>query len=183
MASILLLSGSPAASSRSAALLEHARQRFIAAGLTAHFAGLRDFPAEDLVLGKYDSPAFEPLKQRLAESAAVVIGTPIYKASLTGGLKALLDILPQTALRGKIVLPVATGGSPAHQLAIDFAIKPILAALGATDQHQGVYVTDKQLNVGANGQLAFADEELRVRFEEAISRLVAQVKSSALQTV
>ncbi len=65
--------------------------------------------------------------------SAVVVATPIYKAAYTGGLKALFDILPQSALRGKTVLPLATGGSPAHLLAIDYALKPVLSALGASD--------------------------------------------------
>lgn len=175
MPSILLLSGSPSASSRSGALLEYARQHFASAGLDATILGLRDFPAEDLILGKYDSPAFDTVKRLLAEADAVVVATPIYKASFTGGLKALLDILPQSALRGKTVLPLATGGSPAHQLAIDYALKPVLSALGATDLLQGVYVVDKQLKVAANGQLEFADEELRTRFTEAVAQLTGIV--------
>ncbi len=171
MPSILLFSGSPSATSRSAALLEHARRYFLDAGLAAQTFGLRDFPAEDLILGKYDSPAFDEVKRLLAEASAVVVATPVYKAAYSGGLKTLLDILPQTALRGKTVLPLVTGGSPAHQLAIDYALKPVLSALGATDLLQGVYIVDKQLAVGTEGQLEFADDELRVRFHDAIAQL------------
>jgi FMN reductase len=175
MPSILLLSGSPSATSRSAALLEYARQHFLAAGITAQTFGLRDFPAEDLILGKYDSPAFDEVKRLLAKASAVVVATPVYKAAYSGGLKTLLDILPQAALRGKTVLPVATGGSPAHQLAIDYALKPVLSALGATDLLQGVYVVDKQLKLAANGQLEFADDELRARFHDAVAQLTGIV--------
>ena len=177
MASILLVSGSPSATSRSHALLEHARRHFSAAGLNAHLVGLRDFPAEDLILGKYDSPAFTQVKRLLDEASAVVVATPIYKAAYSGGLKALLDILPQSALRGKTVLPIATGGSPAHQLAIDFSLKPVLSALGATDLLQGVYVVEKQLKVGSDGSIEFLDDELRTRFHDAIELLAASLKS------
>jgi FMN reductase len=175
MPSILLFSGSPSATSRSAALLEYARQHFLAAGIAAQTFGLRDFPAEDLIFGKYDSPAFDEVKRLLAEASAVVVATPVYKAAYSGGLKALLDILPQAALRGKTVLPLATGGSPAHQLAIDYALKPVLSALGATDLLQGVYVVDKQLKLAANGQLEFADDELRARFHDAVAQLTGIV--------
>lgn len=175
MSSIILLSGSPSANSRSSALLEYARQHFASVGLEAHQFGLSDFPAEDLVFGKYDSPAFDRIKRLLAAAEAVVIATPVYKASFTGGLKAILDILPQAALRGKTVLPLATGGSPAHQLAIDYALKPVLSALGATDLLQGVYIVDKQLQVTADGQLQFVDQELRTRFVEAVAQLAGIV--------
>ena len=175
MASIVLISGSASPSSRSAALLEHARRQFIASGLQADLFGLRDFPSDDLLYAKYDSPAFERLKKSLDAATAVVIATPVYKASYTGGLKTILDVFPQSALREKTVLPLATGGSTAHQLAIDYALKPVLSALGATDLLQGVYVVDKQLTVKADGTLDFADEELAARFKNALEHLIGLV--------
>lgn len=176
MPSVLLLSGSPSLHSRSSALLAHAQRTFLAAGLDATVRSVRDFPADDLIHARYDSPAFAEIKALIQAATALVVATPIYKAAYTGSLKALLDILPQTALRGKVVLPIATGGSPAHLLAIDYALKPVLSALGATDLHQGVYVTDKQLTVGPDGQPVFTDTELHARFEEAVARLTAQVR-------
>ena len=73
------------------------------------------------------------------------------------------------------MLPSATGGSPAHPLAIDYALKPVLSALGASDIHQGVYIVDKQLAVGADGSLAFADD-LAERLDNALSLFAAGVK-------
>jgi FMN reductase len=177
MPSIILISGSPSTASRSGSLLEYARRHIVGAGITVNLVGLRDFPAKDLILGKYDSPAFDSVKNLLEEASAVIVATPIYKASFTGGLKALLDILPPAALRGKTVLPLATGGSPAHQLAIDYALKPVLSALGATDLLQGVYVVDSQLKVGTDGQPEFADDTLRTRFEDAVAQLTGIVNS------
>ena len=43
------------------------------------------------------------------------------------------------------MLPLATGGSLAHLLALDYALKPVLAALGARDILDGVYATEAQL--------------------------------------
>src|SRR5256885_12419558 len=42
---------------------------------------------------------------------SVVVATPIYKASYSGVLKSFLDLLPQFGLAGKVVLPLATGGT------------------------------------------------------------------------
>lgn len=175
---ILLLSGSPSSTSRSNALLDRAQARFVDAGIAVTRFGLRDFPPEDLLFGKFDSPVFDSLKKAVDNADAIVVATPVYKAAYTAGLKAILDILPQTALRGKIVLPLVSGGSPAHQLAIDYALKPVLSALGATDLHQGVYFVDKQLALGSDGQLSFGDEALQARFEEALLRLITQVNQT-----
>jgi GNAT superfamily N-acetyltransferase len=70
----------------------------------------------------------------------VVVTTPVYKAAYCGLLKVFLDLLPQYALRGKQVLPLATGGVLAHALAVDYALRPVLTSLGATHVAQGWFV-------------------------------------------
>jgi hypothetical protein len=45
---------------------------------------------------------------------------------------------PQYALRGETVLPLATGGTPAHALVIDYALRPVLTSLGAGAIGQGL---------------------------------------------
>jgi FMN reductase len=170
MSSILLISGSPSTTSRSAAVLEYARRHVVSQGIEARLVSVRDFPAEDLLYGRYDSPVFDELKRLVERATAIVVATPIYKAAYAGGLKALLDILPQYAFRGKTVLPLATGGSPSHQLAIDYALKPVLSALGASDILQGVYIVEKQVTIGGDGSAVFADE-VKERFDAALGEL------------
>ena len=136
--------------------------------------GLRDFPAEDLVLARYDSPAFDEFKAQIAAAAGLVVATPIYKASYAGGLKALLDILPPGSLRGKTVLPIATGGTLAHLLAIDYALKPVLSVLGASDIQQGVYVVDSQFQREEGGDYVL-EAELQARLDDSVAHLVESV--------
>jgi FMN reductase len=169
MPTILLISGSPSPTSKSAAILEYAKLRLIDAKVDARTVSVRDFPPQDLIQGKYDSPSFNELKGWVADAEGVIVATPIYKAAYSGALKTLLDILPQTALKGKTVLPLATGGSPAHLLAIDYSLKPVLSALGATDVLQGVYIVDKEVSLDGD-RLTIADE-LRVRLDEQIDLL------------
>jgi len=138
---------------------------------------VRDFPADDLVLAKYDSPAFDSFKQQVSNTAGIIVSTPIYKAAYTGSLKALLDILPQYAFRGKTILPIASGGSSGHLLAIDYAIKPVLSTLGASDILQGVYLVDQQFRV-ENGQPIIA-EEIQQRLDESLSQFLANLESRA----
>lgn len=183
MSTIVLLSGSPSPSptSRANALVRYATERLAAAGLELVTFGVRDFPAEDLILGKWDSPAFAELHRRTHETAALIVLTPVYKAAYSGGLKTILDMLPQTALRGKTVLPLVLGGSPAHQLVIDYALKPVLSALGATDLLQGVYLVDAQVTTNEQGDLV-VPEELRERLDRSIDRIVAAARGRAVGT-
>ena len=78
--------------------------------------------------------------QRGPDADAIVVATPVYQAAYSGLLKVFLDLLPQFAFRGKAVLPIVTGGSPAHVLAVDYALRPVLANLGAAHIGQGWFV-------------------------------------------
>ncbi|MGA5194026.1 NAD(P)H-dependent oxidoreductase [Streptomyces exfoliatus] len=77
-----------------------------------------------------------------AERAGKLVPRQIYKAAYSGLLKTFLDLLPQHAFAGKPVLPLATGGSPAHVLAPEYALRPILTAFGA-QVCQGRFVLDR----------------------------------------
>ena len=178
MAEILLISGSPTASSKSAALLEYSRGwlRDRSPFETA-LVSVRDFPADDLILAKYDSPSFYVFKQQVSNAAGIIVSTPVYKAAYTGSLKSLLDILPQYAFRGKTILPIASGGSLGHLLAIDYAIKPVLSTLGASDVLQGVYLVDQQFRI-ENDQPVIA-EEVQQRLDESLAQFVANLEIRA----
>lgn len=172
--SIITLAGSPSQRSRSSALLRHAAHALRSRGLDVSELGLRDIPADDLIEGHYGGAAAGALRARVAAADAVLISTPVYKASFSGGLKAVLDLLDEKALAGKVVLPIATGGSPAHLLALEYGLKPVLSALGARHILAGVYATDKQVRVDDDGA-AHIDDDVRLRLDESIDRLADQV--------
>lgn len=111
----------------------------------------------------------------MAAVDAVLISTPVYKASFSGGLKAVLDLLDEKALAGKVVLPIATGGSPAHLLALEYGLKPVLSALGARHILAGVYATDKQVRVDDDGA-SHIDDDVRTRLEDSVERLAEQLR-------
>lgn len=168
---ILSLAGSPSARSRSSSLLRHVAQRLAEHGHDIHELGLQDVPAQDLIAGNYGGAAAVALRARVASAQVLLISTPIYKASLAGGLKALLDLLDEKALAGKVVLPIATGGSPAHLLALEYGLKPVLSALGARHILAGVYATDKDVGFDEDGVLRIA-ETIEARLEEAVQSVV-----------
>ena len=170
---VVLLSGSPAARSRTELLLDHVRQRLEAQQIEVTLLRVRDFPAEDLLHARFDSPAIEHLQAAVASADGLVVGTPVYKASFSGALKVVLDLLPERALANKVVLPLASGGSPAHLLAVDYALKPVLAALKAQEMLSGVFAVDKQITYPEAERPAQIDDELRERLDEALEQLVA----------
>lgn len=120
---VITLAGSPRYPSRSSALLEYARETLTAADIEVCHWHLQNFAPEDLLYARFDNPALQTLNEQLAGADGLIIATPVYKASFSGALKTLLDLLPERALEGKIVLPLATGGTIAHMLAVDYALK------------------------------------------------------------
>ncbi|PKQ39641.1 NADPH-dependent FMN reductase [Pseudomonas sp. YY-1] len=170
---VVLLSGSPAARSRTELLLDYVRQRLEAQHVEVSLLRVRDFPAEDLLHARFDSPAVQQLQAVVASADGLVVGTPVYKASFTGALKVLLDLLPERALAHKVVLPLASGGSPAHLLAVDYALKPVLAALKAQEMLSGVFAVDKQIAYPEGELPAQIDDELRERLDESLEQLAA----------
>jgi FMN reductase len=88
----------------------------------------------------------------IEQADGIIIATPIYKASYSGLLKVFLDLLPQFALAGKAVLPIATGGSVAHLLALDYGLRPVLQSMGARHIVQSLFVPESEMQT-VDGQL------------------------------
>ncbi|MEU8292687.1 NADPH-dependent FMN reductase [Streptomyces pseudogriseolus] len=156
MATVLSVSGSPSATSRTARLLRHLDQRLVAQGHDVIPLDVRALPPEALLHADVHHPAIAETTALFQQADGVVIGTPVYKAAYSGLLKALLDLLPQFALTGKTVLPLATGGTTAHVLAIDYALRPVLNSMGPAHITPGWFTLDKEITVGDDGTLTVA---------------------------
>ena len=160
MTRILTVSGSPRVVSRSAHLLEHVAREVEQVGYDVDVLRLLDLPADALLAGDLSDPVIGASIERLATADGVVIATPVYKAAYTGLLKAWLDLLPQFALAGKTVLPLATGGSLAHALALDYALRPVLQSMGASHVVQGYLVVDRFIESDADGVTTISGDVL-----------------------
>ncbi|PHN33133.1 NADPH-dependent FMN reductase [Pseudomonas sp. ICMP 460] len=165
---VVTLGGSPSQRSRSGVLLEKSRQWLQAKGVEVVSYQIRDFPAEDLLHARFDSPNVIDLLQQVANADGLVIATPVYKASFSGALKTVLDLLPERALAHKIVLPIATGGSIAHMLAVDYALKPVLSALKAQELLHGIFAEDSQIAYAEGSAQAQLVPVLEQRLHEAL---------------
>jgi len=79
---------------------------------------------------------------RLGGCDLAVVASPTYKAAYTGLLKLFLDkIAGGTGLQDVVVVPLMLGGGPAHTLAPELTLRPVLSELGATTL-AGLYLLD-----------------------------------------
>ncbi|MYV64014.1 FMN reductase (NADPH), partial [Streptomyces sp. SID4931] len=104
MATVLSVSGSPSATSRTARLLRHLDADLVAQGHEVIPLDVRTLPADALLGADFAHPEIVRATELFARADGIVIGTPVYKAAYSGLLKTLLDLLPQYALTGKTVL-------------------------------------------------------------------------------
>jgi FMN reductase len=171
--SILLVAGSPSERSRSAALLDAVSQRLRGHGLVERLQ-IRDLSPQALLLGDGTHRSIANAVDQLARARALVIATPVYKAAYSGLLKAVLDLLPQDGLAGKLVLPLATGGSQSHMLALDYALRPVLASMAPRSILPSIYATSDQLGRHADGSLALAPG-IAARVALGVEQLAAEL--------
>ncbi|RHW27903.1 NADPH-dependent oxidoreductase [Nocardioides immobilis] len=73
----------------------------------------------------------------------VVVACPTYKATYTGLLKLFLDRFSVGQLAG-VAVPLMLGAGPAHALAPDIGLRPLLTHLGALVPTPGLYVLENE---------------------------------------
>ncbi|MES2832609.1 MAG: NADPH-dependent FMN reductase [Pseudomonadota bacterium] len=179
---ILLLAGSPSIPSRSTRLMHYAGEKLALLGHRYQRLQVRDLPTTALLHAEFGNAELISAQAWVAQAQAVVIATPIYKAAYSGVLKAFLDLLPQDGLKGKLVLPLATGGSQSHMLAIDYALRPVLTTLGARHVLPGIYATDAQVRWTEESGLAI-DDDIARRINEGVDMLSAGLLASTADRV
>lgn len=177
--SILLIGGSPSVTSRSGRLLANVGARLEQEGLPVETLQVRDLPAEALLHADFTHPQILFALQQVAHAEGIVIATPVYKAAYSGILKAFIDLWPQFGLRGKIVLPLASGGSPAHTLILDYALRPVLASLAPKQVLESIYAVEQQIIWSEESGLTL-DLAIEQRVQEGVSNLIDALSPSQL---
>lgn len=81
--------------------------------------------------------------QTIMDADAIIIGTPIFQASIPATLKNIFDLLPEKALRDKVVSILVTAGSPKHYLIVEQQLKPILTYMKAQVVQSYVFIEEK----------------------------------------
>jgi FMN reductase len=128
---LTILVGNPSPNSRTLALAEH-----VAEAIAPVVGAARRCTID---LSNLASDIFDPnaqnvrkMMEELAASDFAIVASPTYKATYTGLLKSFLDRYDQNGLASVVAIPVMTGGSLAHMLAPDVALRPLLVELGAS---------------------------------------------------
>ncbi len=96
----------------------------------------------------------------VASADFYIIGTPVYNGSITGVLKNLIDLVPVSVFRNKVMGFIATGGTYQHYLVVENQLKPIAGYLRAFTAPSYVYVHNNHFN--AKNELIDADVKLRI---------------------
>lgn len=171
-----IISGSPSEHTRLNGVLDEIVRQSEGMNITHEIIHIRNLPPQDLIQAKFDSGEIVRANKKVEDSTIIVILTPVYKASFTGVLKTFLDLLPQDSLKGKTILPIAIGGTFGHLLMIDYALKPVLAALGATHILKGAFILDSQVKKIGNNQYEI-EEEANNRLTSSLNSLKKSLKT------
>jgi FMN reductase len=152
--SVVGVSGSPSAASKSRRVLEDVLTSLGEAGASTTLVDLAALPA-DALLGRRTSADVQEALASVASADVVAVSTPVYRATYSGLLKVFCDLFAPGALVGKVAIPIATGGGPAHALCIDHGLRPLLASVGGVVVSAGIYGTDAEFADGVpNATLA-----------------------------
>lgn len=109
---------------------------------------------------------------------ALIVGTPVYRASFTGLFKHLFDFVDQFALVDVPVLLAASGGSDRHALVLEHQLRPLFSFFQAQTLPIGVYATDQDFT---NYQVS--STALFERIKLAVARALPIFQYAATQPI
>ncbi|MFD1064662.1 NADPH-dependent FMN reductase [Oceanobacillus locisalsi] len=81
--------------------------------------------------------------EKIMEADGILIGTPVFQASIPGTLKNVFDLLPVDAFKNKMIAITATAGTTKHYLVPEQHLKPILHYMHAWVIPKYVFVEEK----------------------------------------
>ena len=139
MTGVAVVVGNPRPASRTLEAAVH---------VARELAGEPDLVVDLATLGPalldWADPAVADLVAEVGAADLVVVASPTYKGTYTGLLKLFLDRFKAgTGLSG-LVVPVMLGGGPAHALAPELTLRPVLTEIGGTVPGRALYVLDSQ---------------------------------------
>ena len=82
----------------------------------------------------------------IMEADAIVIGTPVFQASIPATLKNIFDLLPLNAFRDKVISMFVTAGSAKHYLVVEQQLKPILSYMKGQVVQTYVFIEEKDFH-------------------------------------
>ncbi|HAY43031.1 MAG TPA: NADPH-dependent FMN reductase [Micrococcaceae bacterium] len=135
---------------------------------------LREY-AHDIVnnmLTGFAPPQLQKIIDAVVASDVLVAVTPVFSASVSGLFKSFIDILDPRSLDGKPVVLAATAGSQRHQLAVDYAMRPIFSYLRTQVMPTTVFAASEDF--GGQGLAGTLSERTRRAAREVVLALSAE---------
>jgi FMN reductase len=129
-----------------------------------HLLGL----AADVLAGRTKAPSVARFLEAVNRAEGLVLATPVYKATYSGALKAVVDLIAQDALVGRKAIGIATTKLAAHGVEVAAAYRALFAffrlAHGETlvllDSEITIDAHGGSLSADAGGRLALATDAL-----------------------
>ena len=173
---VLFVAGSPSETSRSTFVARRVADALEADGIAARLVSLRDFDAADVLFARTTEPRVVRLVDAARVAPAIVLVTPVYKATYGGGLKALVDLIPPDALGGKPGLAIATTKLDAHGLLVARAFDALFTFFGVERVAETLVLLDSEIRIeGAAPSFATSAEARIAGAAGALARaIVAQ---------
>jgi FMN reductase len=113
-----------------------------------------------LLMG-FAPPKLEGALDAVSSADGLIAVTPIFTTSYAGLFKSFIDVIDPQALTDLPVLIGATGGTPRHSLAIDYAIRPLFTYLHAIPVTTGVFAATGDWGGGDDGVRSLPDRIFR----------------------
>lgn len=171
MTKITLIAGGNSVGSRLTGITDYLQETIASLGFDVQTIQVHQLPAQALITADFSHPEIVAANQLVSESTAVIIVSPIYKASYSGILKTYLDLLPQKVLKEKITYSVGLGGSQNHLLALQFSLEPILKELGADILLKSSYIVSHQIE-----KTASLDYQLSIEAKERLNLSIDKIQ-------
>lgn len=99
----------------------------------------------------------------IMEADAIVMGTPIFQASIPATLKNIFDLLPVNAFRDKVISMLVTAGSAKHYLVIEQQLKPIISYMKGQIVQTYVFIEEKDFH-----QKKIVNDDVLLRIERLV---------------
>lgn len=125
----------------------------------------------DHLLTGFPSPALQASIDAAIAADGLIAVSPIFNASYSGLFKLFFDVIERDGLAAMPTLIAATGGTARHSLALEHALRPLFAYLGAAVVPTAVYAASEDW-----GRAGIpADGSLVARIDRGATELAAAV--------
>ncbi len=141
------------------------------ADVTVEVIELRDLAhaITDNLLTGFPSGDLAEAVATVRDADAVIVVTPVFRASYSGLFKSFFDVLEDGTLEGKPVLLAATAGTARHSLVLEFAMRPLFSYLRADVVPTAVFAASEDFGAtGPTGSLSARVERAARELADAV---------------